>query len=124
MTPEAPGPPIPGIPSEVTFFYDKASNFSTSPVDGAVGGPVPSGNIYLAFFLERGGIGTTATHRVAPDGTVQEQIRTDLTPHVVRELQTAIVMNLNSARAIHGLLGGFIKQVEGISAAINAQQQR
>jgi hypothetical protein len=121
MTPDQPGGPIVGMPAEIRFAYEKSSSFSTIYADGAMGGPVPSGNVYVAFFVERAAHPDASFHKIDPGGRVAEQVRTEGHPHLVRELQTAVILNLNSARAVRDLLSGFIAQVEVLNAATSKQ---
>jgi hypothetical protein len=86
-------------PTEITFNYLKADGFSTSYVDGAFGGPMPSGNIYLAFFVDQLSIPQSVTHQVHPGGQLGALKSSVVATGIARELQTGIIMS-HQLRAI------------------------
>jgi hypothetical protein len=113
--------PPENIPDEIAYEIQKSNNFATVYADGALGGPVPSGGIYMAFFIERALQPTRMVHQVQPDGKIGTAVRYEGTPGLCRELQMAVVMNISGARALQELLKNFIAQAEVIHAGLSKQ---
>jgi hypothetical protein len=110
MNPEAQNPC--SKPTEVTFNYQKTGGFTVSYVDGAFGGPMPSGNIYLAFFADQPPIPQSITQQVLPGGQLGVLKSSVVTTGIARELQTGIIMSPITARNLIDLLHGFLGQME------------
>jgi hypothetical protein len=110
MNPEAHDPNAQA--TEITFNYLKADGFSTSYVDGAFGGPMPSGNIYLAFFVDQLSIPQSVTHQVHPGGQLGALKSSVVATGIARELQTGIIMSPTTASNLIALLQGFLRQME------------
>ena len=93
------------------FEWQYPEHFQHHPVSGIYGGLLPSGDLFIEFFLE---------HMAPPEYEIRE-ISSE-TPmgkpvefaeqKVVRILQCGIVTNLQTARSIHEWLGHQLKQID------------
>jgi hypothetical protein len=100
-------------PQKLTFAYEKSNNFSTAYVDGATARPLPSGNVYLSFFLERGHEFESVTNEV--DGEmVGKEISRKIKDGICRELQVAIVASPAAAKRICSLITETVEKAEAI----------
>jgi hypothetical protein len=109
MNPEAQGPNM--QPAELTFHYEKADGFSTSYADGVFGGPMPSGNIYLAFFVERYPTPQRVTHHILPGGQIGDLKSTFGPDGITRDLQTSIIISPVTARSLITFLQGHLDKL-------------
>lgn len=97
----------------ITFRYEKGKTFGTFHADGILGGPQPSGNIYFCFFVERLANPRLTVHPILDGGTkIGEPTTVDSDLGITRELQTAVVMNVQAVRGMVDLLQKFIEQTE------------
>jgi hypothetical protein len=96
------------------FRYEKGGSVSTFHADGILGGPQPSGNIYIAFYTERLANPRSVEYLILDDGKKigENPVRSDSDIGIVRELQTAVVMNLPSLKGMIELLNKFVTQAE------------
>lgn len=106
--------------SEVTFNYQKADGFTTSYVDGAFASPMPSGNVYVAFFIDWPPIPQSSTQQLLPGGQLGAQTSSVVSTAIDRELQTGIIISPTTARNLISLLQGFVSQLENQSASQDA----
>ena len=103
----------PEQPPTITFRYEKSETFGTFHADGILGGPQPSGNIYFSFYVERLANPRMTVHPILEDGAgIGAAIQVDSDYGITRELQTAVVMNIQAVRGMVDLLQKFIKQTE------------
>lgn len=114
-------------PASVTFYYERAGEFSTHHADGAQVGATPHGNIYVSFYLERPLNPEKATIEVTKNGQLGEIINQQLelgsdpgVPAMIRELQSSIVLSIPAAK---GLLKTMQETVAKIESQITAQQK-
>lgn len=89
---------MPEAPRKVKFVYSRAADYRVIPATGVYGGPTPSGNIKMNFMVESATEPTSATHTVAADGTLGDEVeREPAEKTITRELQVGIVMNVEAA---------------------------
>jgi hypothetical protein len=104
-------------PPRVRFHYIKSPAFHTIYVDGAIGGPTPSGNLHFALYTERAPIPTQTEHLLIddrpgpeiPDGRV-------VLEGIVRELQVDVVLSTSAASGLADWLNKNIRIVESLVA--------
>jgi hypothetical protein len=102
-------------PKTVTFSYEKSENFSVAYVDGATARPLPSGNIYLSFFLERGHEFEAVTNQLDSEGNLGKEIDRKIKDGILRELQVAIIASPAAAKRICALITETVEKAEAIS---------
>ena len=95
----------------VTFHLIKSPHFQTLRVDGVVGNLSPSG-LSLTFFVERGAIPNMMTYEVKDSGELGKLTAAQGKNGIVRELQSSLVMDVDSARSLVELLGKMLKDLE------------
>jgi hypothetical protein len=109
----------PEQPPTITFRYEKRVTFETFHADGILGGPQPSGNMYFAFYLERFANPRSTIHPILDGGKkVGDATKVDTDFGITRELQTAVVMNVQSVKGMVDLLNKFIQQTEAQQNAV------
>lgn len=97
--------------------YTKSASFTTSGIDGVYGGIAPSGKINVNFFVEAAYSPDQITLNVdAITGRVLSEDPLDLKDTIsVRELFTAINIDLDTAKSIYTWLGSKIKELESLT---------
>jgi hypothetical protein len=100
----------------IVFHNKIASNFQEFHVDGAFGGVTPRGLISIGFFAERFPIPTSTEFSLSEGGQIGGKIKDgdDSKSGILREFQTGIFMDLNTARELHTFLGQKIVELETI----------
>ena len=91
--------------------------------NGAYGAVPPRGEIALSFFVERLPIPKSTTHAVAPDGSIGDVIATDPpqepnTVFAIRFITCGVILSVDTAKRVHGLLGRQLEQMELAQAEI------
>ena len=102
----------PSIPenAEVTFHYLKSSQYRVIHVDGAVGGPTPSGFLHIAMYNEHPAIPREMTYGVQPNNALASEPKKVVTKGgIVREMEADVLMNLATAIQFRDWLDGNIK---------------
>jgi hypothetical protein len=94
----------------ITFHLIKTPGCQTYHADGVIGGFTPHGGAYLGFFTERGTIPQTVTHRIEADGSLGAVVNRTGKEGIVREIQTGVVLDRESIKALHAHLGSMIEQ--------------
>ena len=82
-------------------------------IDGASVSATPARNINLHFFSERRPIPKTAVHEFDEKGNVLKDPKMIYGCEIVRLIQTSIVIELDTAKAIVNVLQKTIKELEG-----------
>jgi hypothetical protein len=100
--------------TNLTFTYDRSPDFAVRYADGTTIKAMPSGNLYIGFFIERPHEFENITYEVTPDGALSKEISCVAKEGVCRQLQCAIVANPAAARAI---ANGIIQTLDKIDAA-------
>lgn len=97
-----------------TFDYIKSNLYRVIHVDGIVGGPGPRGTIFLNLFSERLPIPKQQVFDVGSGGQLgKEHVdKRVVRQSIVREVESAISMDLKTARAVFEWLGGMIASLE------------
>ena len=95
-----------------TIKYIIPENLKDFHVDGAYVSATPSGNLNLHFFSERMPIPKETIHKKNTDGQILSAPETHSGCDVVRSIQTSIVADLNTAKAIRSLIDNSIKSIE------------
>jgi hypothetical protein len=112
----SPSPPNKTTPRKIKFDYIKANLFRTARADGAWAGTNGFSDLILSFYSERTPIPKQTVHpftdeHILGDEILEERITRDA---VVREVEIAVSMSLDVARALATLLN---KQIEAIQAS-------
>ena len=100
---------------QIKFKYVFAENYNPVYCNGAFGGISTHGEIVANFFLERMPIPNSMTNLVNPDGSLGGVVSVDpetLDETIIRHVSTGIVLNEESAKAIHAWLGNQIQELE------------
>lgn len=100
---------------QIKFKYVFPENYNPIYCNGAFGGISTHGEIVANFFLERMPIPNSMTNLVNPDGSLGGVVSVDpdnLDETVIRHVSTGIVLNEESAEAIHAWLGNQIQELE------------
>lgn len=114
---------------QIKFKYVFHDNYNPVYCNGAFGGISTHGEIVANFFLERMPIPKAMTNLVNPDGSLGGVIAVDpetLDETVIRHVSTGIVLNEDSAKAIHTWLGNQIQELENrklLQAAAQAKNE-
>jgi hypothetical protein len=111
------GQRIPGNPSRdtVALEYIKSQFFRVIHVDGAIGGPTPTGHIHLALFSERPAIPRRVVVPIA-NGSLGDPIpaETVVRDGMVREMDVDIMMSLSTAEQLGNLLAQIVEDIKKI----------
>jgi hypothetical protein len=84
-------------PRQFTLFYEKNDYYRLLPATGAFGGPTPTGDILIEFFVERQTTPEKVILEIGPDG-VKEIKREG--GRVVRDIQVGILLRSDRAHSI------------------------
>jgi len=108
--------------NQVVLEYIKSQFFRVVHVDGAIGGPTPSGQIHLALFSERPAIPRRLVARI-DGGMLGEAIpeQTVVRDGMIRELDIDLMMSLSAADEVAKLL---TRMVADVKATISKNQDR
>lgn len=105
--------------SELAFYYIKSPSHLEIKVDGAIGGPGPTGNnVAVSVYTERHALPQVVFHKMTemPDGSnlMGDEIesRREGKVGVVRIIQATLHMNLEQAKSVHKWLGEHIETLE------------
>lgn len=92
----------PELPPRINFDYLKSHFFHTIHVDGAIGGPTPSGLLHVALYSERTAIPQRIVQQVNSDGSLGDAIpeMTVSRGGVVRELEADLILTPDAAENI------------------------
>lgn len=110
-------------PEELTFHYLKGPDFRTIHVDGAIGGLTPNGFLHIAFYAERAAIPQSTTLKVNPDGSLGDELAREGKDGVVRQMETDIIVNENTARNIKVWLDQKLEEFE-LRRAVTASTEK
>lgn len=105
--------------SELEFHYIKANQHQEIKVDGAIGGPSPSGkNIAFSVYSERTPIPLTVVHSMTNAGDGRQELGDEIPEKregktgVVRVVQATLHMSLDQAKSLNKWLGDHISDIE------------
>lgn len=100
---------------DVNFKYVFDDNYNPVYVNGAYGGISPMGEIVANFYFERKPIPYESTYKINKNGEVLDEEVVKPANHdenYVRFVSTGVILNLDSAKAIHKWLGEHIESLE------------
>ena len=99
--------------SIINFKYKFTDDYNPVYINGAFGGPGPGGEIVANFYLERTPIPNNEKVLFKEDDARVTQVEPkDHDVTVLRYVSTGIIMNLDTAKAVHEWLGNHIKHME------------
>lgn len=105
---------------DVPVHFIKSAHFRVVLMDGAFGGVTPHGRIQTAFYTERSSFPRRGVAHIQADGTSIEEI-TESDHGFTREIDVAVTMGLQHAKAYHEWLGEKIGELESaLKARIEA----
>jgi hypothetical protein len=120
MVESSPRPTADGSQGRLVVEYLKSQYFRVAHVDGAIGGPTPTGHIHLALFSERPAI---PRRLVLPlkDGRPGEPIpeETVIRDGMIREMDIDLVMSVSAAEEVANLLTKIVADVKAALAKQN-----
>lgn len=114
------------IPDQVQVHYLKTNLFRTIFASGAIGGMSGVSHISMCLFHERGPIPRSITHHVTEDGKLGDEIVRDSREGVIREIDTEVVMDIETAQELANWLQKKVKEAgirQGLVAAATRQGQ-
>jgi hypothetical protein len=93
------------LPDKLSFFYDTPSDRRTYHADGAQVGVTTSGDVYIAFYIERPWLPKKVVYDWNPPAlgeVVEQETETGEAPGVfwIREIQASFIINPNRTTAI------------------------
>jgi len=115
MEPATPAPATLPIKGELAFHFIKSNQFRVIYADGVYGGISPKKLIRMAFFNERSPIPTKVVHETEINGmsiTVKDEKERISRDGYVREIESEIIMNLETAKSVSLWLTKIIQQLE------------
>ena len=95
----------------VTFHLIKSERFQSLRVDGAFGSLSPGG-LSLSFFVERQAIPQRMTYEVTADGSLDKIIDAQGKTGIIRELQTGILLDVDTARSLRDQLSKMLSTLD------------
>lgn len=105
---------MPELPARVRFDYIKSSSYRVVHADGVWGGVTPRGWIQMNFFSERHAIPKSLIHELTPEGKLGPEVDRVTRDSVVREVETGVVLSLETARSLEKWLRDKIEALESI----------
>lgn len=96
----------------LTFHYLKSTQYRVIHVDGAIGGPTPSGFIHISMYNERSAIPREQTFPVTKDGVLGDVVQTVSRDGIVREMEVDAIMSLSTAKSLKDWLTRNINKLE------------
>ena len=107
---------------KIEFKYEHSDNYIPHYISGVYGGITPRRTIIANFFLERQLIPESEVNEITEDGKVgnlvEKKPQVEI-PTVVRYIPTGIIMDYDTAIAIHDWLEKKIKSLEKIDVSDN-----
>jgi hypothetical protein len=104
-------------PAEKTIdiHYEKSNLFRVIPVEGAYGGLTPHGKILMSVYTERWPLPKVVTQEHDGSGRLGKEVNRISREGVYREVETALLMDIDTARAIKAWLEDKIDRIEKLS---------
>lgn len=90
---------------KVTVFNKISAGFRELHIDGAYGGITPQGQFNMNFFAERLAIPKSTEFEVENNKLKKVADSADSKDGIIREFETGVYMNIETARDIHKWLG-------------------
>jgi hypothetical protein len=105
-------------PDKIKYKFKFEENYNPKYVNGAYGGMTGKGEFVVHFYLERMGLPLSTSYEVDANGKMsQETMEVKPDDHgssLVRFIQNGIIMDYNTAKAVHAWLGDQIGRFESI----------
>jgi len=101
---------MPDEAPHVTFDYEQGQLYRLIPVDGAVGGPTPSGKMLVALYAEYGSL-PHATEHTIEDGQLRELHRHGGNTFT-RRIEVGLILDLRALQSLHNWLGSCRRELE------------
>ncbi len=100
--------------TRIKVDYLKNGHFRVVHADGIYGGSTPQGYVQMVFFNERHPIPVQMEYEVTPQGQLGPEIPESRITRgaLVREVDVAVTMKLDTAKAVHKWLGACIEKME------------
>lgn len=103
---------------KVICKYKFPESYNPLYANGAHGGITPQGEVSINFYLERHAIPKSQTFNVE-DGKMTNEILEEVNPpdfnsSFIRYVQTGVILDYKTAKAIHVWLGNHLKSLENI----------
>lgn len=89
---------------KVRFFYIKSSQFRVIHVDGVIGAPTPNGFLHFGVYSERAAFPQSSEHTLSPEGRLSPPTSEEGKRGIVRELDTDLIMNIETATELRDFL--------------------
>lgn len=107
-----------GAPQSLTINYLKSSDFREVACDGVLGGPTPTGNLWLAFYTERFPLPRIVRHKLksiegayAIDDEVPAE-PVESREGIIRNVEFGLYMSVATAEQLHAWLGRTIESLK------------
>jgi hypothetical protein len=107
----------------IKFKYIFSKDYNPRYVNGAYGGVTPKGEITVNFYFERQGLPISQEHGITDDGRLSNEIKSepeDLQKSMIRFVDTGVILNLATAKAIISWLS---HKVEFLEEKIQKEQK-
>ena len=110
------------LPDTLQFTYFKSNLFRVIHADGAIGGLVHRGSIFMNLFSERLPIPQQQAFQLKQDGRVGDEINEKRVERegVIREVEVGVVLQLNTAKALRRWLDKYIKKADELAKSASA----
>lgn len=107
------------LPESVRITYLKSPGYRAIHVDGALGGPTPDLNIYLALWSQRGAIPDATVHSISADGRFDAHAKEVIarSSGMIREVECGVMMSIEAAKSLHEWLGEKLSETEELKKA-------
>lgn len=105
-------------PETLTITYEKSNDFSVRYADGVMVTAMPSGNIYLGFFLDRPHEFESVVHEFTPDGKLGKEVDRAEKKGMCRALQNGLVVTPGAARLIAQALLDTLDKIDALSVTL------
>ncbi len=102
---------IENSPKEIVVNYIKTSNYRSYHIDGIYGGVTPNGKIYAELFIQRSVTPKSIKYKVQ-DGILKEEIERMGKEGIVREIESGVVMDIETARIFKDWLDSKISEYD------------
>lgn len=99
--------------TQITFRYIAPSEMQDCIISGVVGGVTPKGLISAKVFHETHALPDEETYNIK-DGTLQEKTSLTTRPHMVRKIQSSMVMDLQTAISLRDWLSQRINELDSL----------
>ena len=101
--------------SKIKFKYVESPNYVSRYVNGAFGGVTPRGEIVVNFFFEHNAFPSNQEYEITQDGKLGRELSIepkDISGTVIRQVDTGVIMNINSAKELVAWLSDKIRLIE------------